>query len=146
MVESLPKVWDAFKSAMEKAKATVGESRVAFKASLLREAEDLTSRVTNFRDGFLNKGPFSAEATSTDAIAALSEARETIASIRESEGVLRSSLEVFDITQEAYREITDTESDLGCVGMWRVAHVLSGSVGARTNKVAHFLIIGSMRF
>lgn len=121
-LDSLPAAWTGFQQQLKDTDAMLGQSKKKFKQGLLKETEELTARVAQLRSDFLQNGPFSSSVSATEALASIDEYKRKIAAVHDKEKSLKGGLKVFQVDHAPYKEVMDTEKDIGHLeALWAVA-------------------------
>ena len=121
-LENLPADWSKFKLAIDQAEEILTESKAKCKADLLSDMDELSRTVTEVRTTFMSSGPFTASTSPDEALASIEQFREKLQHIHDTEESLKAGLKVFGISQEPFKEVSDTHRDLDqLLQLWTLA-------------------------
>lgn len=102
-----------FTETLVESEAMLKVSKKKFKGGLIKDTEDLTKRVAEVRASFLENGPFSGELDPEVALNKIKEVKTELSLIKDLERILKEGLRVFELSQTPYKEVLDTERELG---------------------------------
>jgi dynein heavy chain len=123
-LDALPLDYQRFQRALLEGEEILVDAKQTCKAELLQAVDELTRSVAQLRASFLEEGPFAAVISPPEALTLIREYHERTAAIRATEDGLKRGLKVFQIVQEPYKEMIDTEKELGQLeALWDLAQV-----------------------
>eukprot|EP01107_Rhizomastix_libera_P003543 TRINITY_DN1618_c0_g1_i1.p1 TRINITY_DN1618_c0_g1~~TRINITY_DN1618_c0_g1_i1.p1 ORF type:complete len:3854 (-),score=1122.51 TRINITY_DN1618_c0_g1_i1:31-10566(-) len=110
--ESLPSVWATFRQSISDSDAVIKQKKDRFKADLIKNTKDFATMVTQARQEFLDKGPFTNSIPSDKANKVIKEYKAQCEQLLEKEEKNREGLEMFGMEAPQNKDLAATIKEL----------------------------------